>query len=163
MGQFGSQSSQSPPTYSSTMSGNSSTPIPCARCSNQALPGPTLPPKEDLNQVLPGWPSLAKLVNEKPDFEAFQSFKDLNIKMLLYYQGELHYLRMMLHEQEWEDSTTRSRIANCEDDALNLRIEQILRSKGHDEPEARRQYDLIIQIRELLEKYSLSHLQFWHV
>jgi len=167
MAQFESQPSQSPPAYTSTLGGNHSTFNLCARCSNPVPPDPVPPnqvpperPEDDLNQVLEGWPSVAKLIKENPGFEAFQSFKDLNIKMLLYYQGELHQLRMRLHKQEWKDSTHHSQLAGCEGEFLNESIEHLLESKYKTNIKARKQYDLVVEIRELLGKYSLSHLQF---
>jgi hypothetical protein len=58
----------------------------------------------DVNSPVPGWPTLAKVMAQTPDFEAFASFKDLSIKSLLYYQAELIYLREELHKIEWEDN-----------------------------------------------------------
>src|SRR6266496_2111991 len=60
-------------------------------------------PKDDLSRPLHGWPELAKTIEKYPDFEAFPTFRDLNIKSLLYYQCQLSQLREELHEIEWMD------------------------------------------------------------
>jgi hypothetical protein len=54
----------------------------------------------DLKQPCHGWPELVKVMVESPGFEAFQAFRDLNIKSLLYYQAELVKLRRQLHALE---------------------------------------------------------------
>jgi len=162
MAELDPQLSSSPPRY--TPPGyTSSLPTPTA-------PPPTAPPPslcascnhplpnrlEDFNQPLPGWPKLAEYITNHPGLEAFPSFRDLNIKSLLYYQAELQWLRKKLHRQEWFDLRYHREYDGCEDDDLPQRVDHLLLSKKKDDENARKQIDLITEIREVLEKYSVS-------
>src|SRR4051812_15129166 len=60
-------------------------------------------PVPSVNCPVDGWPTLAKIIAEKPDLEVFASFTDLNIKSLLIYQAELIHLRKALHNAEYAD------------------------------------------------------------
>ena len=114
-----------------------------------------------------GWPTLAKLITDNPGFEAFPSFKDLNIKMLLYYQAELDDLRTKLDAQELKDYRRQNPNGRPDKSLLhfNRNVEHLLISGSKvsdddddddDDKEERKQYDLVIQIRNVMEKYSLS-------
>ena len=145
--------SGSPPTYSSTDM-NSSTPSPCSRCNKAILDQQSIT-GNDPNQALPGWPNLAKLIADNSGFEAFPIHRDLNIKMLLYYQAEVQRLKRDLREQELEDFKEHAQIPGCDRDVLHQNVEHLLDTKYKSDPDARRQYDLVLEIREILDKYSL--------
>jgi len=91
----------------------------------------------------PGWPHLAQLMAEIPEFAAFPRFKDLNTKNLLYYQAELKNLREQLHDQE---HTSPEKYAQRADVLMK-----------HEETE---HYKLIIKLRTLLAEYSKLHSSF---
>jgi hypothetical protein len=106
--------------------------------------------EDDPNRPLQGYPELAKLIANYPDFEAFQSFKDLSIKSLLYYQAELDKLREDLHRLEWRDFQNEP----FPDAKLCcVRASTILLGKDSDNVKARKQYNLMKRIREVLKEY----------
>ncbi|KAF8854021.1 hypothetical protein BDZ45DRAFT_747999 [Acephala macrosclerotiorum] len=114
--------------------------------------------KEDFNRPLHGWPELAKTIEQYPDFEAFPTFRDLNIKSLLYYQCQLNKMRAELHELEWEDH----RDSQCpEARDFNSRVDFLITSASYPKEDvAREQIDLIERIRVVLEKYNSALLQY---
>jgi hypothetical protein len=152
MTQFELQPSNSPPSYSSTFGVTPFTPSLCPRCSQARQGNPEKRP-------IAGWPTLAKVVTDNPGLEAFPSFRDLNIKSLLYYQAELDRLRDKLHEQEWKDHRSRQELGELESlESLNPgeRVDHLLELKYEEDEETRAQYDLIIEIRAVLKAYSMS-------
>jgi hypothetical protein len=108
---------------------------------------------EDFNKPLSGWPHLATVIAKNRDFEAFQAFRDLNVKSLLYYQAELVALRKDLHDLEWknnrEDNFRNHSMLNSHADLLVLTT-----LKKEDDP-AREQMDLVNKIRGVLKEYSM--------
>jgi Family of unknown function (DUF6594) len=100
---------------------------------------------------VPGYPRLTKLIVDYPGFEAFQSFRDLNIKSLLYYQAELAELRLRLHELEYRDYREKPfpGAGKC-----FRTFEKISEGRTSDNENARMQYDKIKRIREVLKEYS---------
>jgi hypothetical protein len=109
-------------------------------------------PEEDISKPLHGWPALAKAMEDHPDFEVFPTYRDLNIKSLLYYQAELDDLRSQLHRFEWEDHC-RGGFDDAE--TLSSDVSALLdcgKAKG-----SRRamQMSLVEDIRKVLEKYSI--------
>ena len=98
--------------YTQNYSQGSNTAPPGTPNSSTVQPGaPTSFPSPDdpasnVNRPVPGWPTLAKLIAQNPDLEAFPSFTDLAAKSLLYYQAELISLRKHLHKLEWADYRT---------------------------------------------------------
>jgi hypothetical protein len=100
---------------------------------------------EDVNGTIPGWPALARRIANKPAFQAFPSFTDLNMKSLLYYQAQLVSLRRKLHEEEYNDfyhgEGAQTRIAEDLDYLIDSEVKPI-------------QLELIEQIRTVLDKYS---------
>jgi len=109
--------------------------------------------EDDSTVPLGGYPKLANLIAEYPDFEAFQSFKDLNVKSLLYYQAELAELREDLHRLEWRDFRTERgdpRAKYC------VRADSLLKD-GNPEIEGK-QKELLKKIRKVLKKYSKSRM-----
>lgn len=107
-------------------------------------------PEYDLNRPLQGWPELAKLIARKPDFEAFESFKDLRIKSLLYYQAELAQLRAGLHGQEWTEHR-QGQFASAQD--LGARLDT-LHNCEKLYPERFTQIRRVREIRKVLKEYS---------
>lgn len=110
---------------------------------------------EDVDRAVPGWPSLARLISQAPDLEAFPSFSDLAIKSLLYYQAELVSLRRKLNKAEWEeyfysspDEASRNFAGNL--DLLFFARDQAIKDKTELPP----QWALMEKIRTTLEKYS---------
>jgi hypothetical protein len=104
-------------------------------------------PEDDLNCALQGYPELAKQIVDYPDFEAFQSFKDLSIKSLLYYQAELDEIRKDLHQLEWRDFRTDDRKEYC------VRADFILQGEYIDNERAKRQFALITRMRQVMKDY----------
>jgi hypothetical protein len=113
-----------------------------------------LEPKDDLSKPHPGWPQLAKLISETPDFEAFPAFTDLNVKSLLYYQAELTMLRKKLHAAEYADAQQTLDHDDLEPSAYAKRLDALFLSRSANNPKWQKQWKLIRQIRELLKEYS---------
>jgi hypothetical protein len=119
-------------------------------------------PSNNVNYPVEGWPTLSKVIAQKPDLEAFATFTDLNIKSLLYYQAELICLRKQLHKLEWGDShAPKKRLSPClyaeNVEALILARDRSIKSQsdGSDKPvQMPEQWALIEKIRETLDKYS---------
>lgn len=110
---------------------------------------------ENVERPLPGWPEVSKLIANTPDFEAFQPFRDLNIKSLLYYQAELILLRKKLHQAEYDDSRRRDndKVKHAPEFARDL--ERLIESGESDDPELKIQWELIKEIRGVLKEYSM--------
>jgi len=109
---------------------------------------------KDLSKPCHGWPQLVHDMVENPGFESFQSFRDLNIKSLLYYQAELDQLRKDLHALEWKDHRNGGQSAVfCEN------IRSLLLTKRRPE-ECQEQLSKVKEMREVLKEYSkiLRHL-----
>lgn len=126
----------------------------CSHCAtdHELLRRPDV--NKDLSRPLHGWPHLAKLISDYPDFEAFPSYRDLNIKSLLYYQAELDQLRAKLHDQEWTDH--QSGLFDGHED-LGENFETLLLSgRMKNNPRAQKQWGLIKEIRLVLKDYSTS-------
>jgi Family of unknown function (DUF6594) len=113
-------------------------------------------PSKDVNKQVPGWPELAKLIAENPDLEAFPAFTDLQIKSLLYYQAELIYLRKELHAAEWNDHRNGNSSDGSSEFATDLELLYLVASAARDDENVTtpKQWELMVQIREVLEKYS---------
>lgn len=113
-------------------------------------------PEKDLNKPLHGWPALAKEMERYPDFEAFPTFRDLNIKSLLYYQAELDDFRHRLQLREWKDHRENA----FEDaDTLNQNIKALLKGKGTGD-RRETQLNLITDMRKVLKEYNDALLQY---
>lgn len=89
-----------------------------------------------------GWPRLAEIMAEVPEFAAFPRYRDLNIKSLLYYKAQLDVLQEKIMEKE-EDQTLEPE-----------RYDMI--AQGHS-PDY---HKLLLEARDLLEGYSRSPLPF---
>jgi hypothetical protein len=114
--------------------------------------------EEDLSKPVPaGYPALVKLIVKYPEFEAFQSFKDLNIKSLLYYQAELDELRRDLHRLEWRDYRGEP-FHGAEECCLT--VDRLLWGRDSGDKNAGRQYKKMEKIREVLKEYNAALLQY---
>lgn len=129
------------------------------RPTNEEDPNSPNNPANDVNRPVAGWPTLARLMAQTPDFEAFASFKDLSIKSLLYYQAELIYLRRALHEVEWQDFRKseldlESSFADDLTTLIKARENSIEDQESGKPGKLPKQWVLIEKIRSTLEKYS---------
>jgi hypothetical protein len=107
----------------------------------------------DVKTPIPGWPSLANLIAQNPELEAFPSFLDLAIKSLLYYQAELIHLRKELHRSECVDLYEGD--SNATYFAQNLSYLIAARDAAiENSTELPQQWILMEKIRITLEKYS---------
>lgn len=103
-----------------------------------------------------GWPIVAELMAEVPEYATFSRFRELNIKNILYYQVELDLLRRKLKKIELKDQKKRYSPGN--EKYYSKRAEELIWSQelapGSGE---RKQWDLVINIRECLRDYSNTH------
>jgi hypothetical protein len=128
----------------------------CASChlhevkSHQSASEKRPNPVKDLKQPLHGWPELAKLMADHPEFVSFPAFRYLNIKSLLYYQCQLSKLQEELHELEWEDHRDGGGFAGeyCEN------VDTLLAHKCDKDAQAHEQIDKLEEIRTVLKNYS---------
>ena len=110
----------------------------------------------DLNRPASGWPQVARVMALTPDFEAFQAFRDLNLKSLLYYQAQLVSLRKRLHVLEWKD--WRNGNGPTVEFAQNL--EYLFSSEMEADPRVRQQWELVRELRCVLNEYSTYDFMF---
>lgn len=111
---------------------------------------------DDVNRPVPGWPSLARVIADHPEFEAFPSFSDLAIKSLLYYHVELISLRKDLHKAEWADYRDLEG-GDLTRYAENLSLLIAAREKAiQDNTQLPQQWILMQKIRTTLDQYSQS-------
>jgi hypothetical protein len=110
--------------------------------------GEDWPPTENLEIPCHGWPAMAHLLFKKPGFEFFQDFRDLQIKNLVYYQGQLLQIRKELHQVEWENHW------NGNFDPRENLYENMgfrFRNENHED---NRQLVMIKKLRTILREYS---------
>jgi hypothetical protein len=98
-----------------------------------------------------GWPELTDHIVKNPGFESFQSFRDLNIKSLLYFQAELCSLRRQLHELEWKDHRSGN-FSHAEHLCAN--VEFLVDSEFGQTKRGGKQMRLVKRIRAVLKEYS---------
>ncbi|KAF2449756.1 hypothetical protein P171DRAFT_351404 [Karstenula rhodostoma CBS 690.94] len=96
-----------------------------------------------------GWPQLAQLMADQPDFAAFPRFRDLNVKSLLYYQVELNSLRKKLHKLEHADK------AHSRNKTYSLYADTLV-----NEANASEQLQTMRNIRMTLKEYNEALLQY---
>jgi hypothetical protein len=95
-----------------------------------------------------GWPRLVDVMVERPGFQCFPAFKDLNIKSLLYYQAELDKFRQELRDLEWDHHhDVNPRL--CSD------VEVLLEAKN----EGAKQMKMVKDMRQVLKEYSKTFIQ----
>ena len=120
-----------------------------------------------------GWPLLAQAMADVPALESFSRFRELNIRSLLYYHVQLHHLQDELRTMEQralhkQDPATNwaEDLVKCDDPmpVLESPTSATGRKKvsigslnvGNDckDSELYRHWQLIVKIRDILEKYS---------
>lgn len=115
-------------------------------------------PANKLDEPCHGWPQLVDLMVKSPGFESFQTFRDLNIKSLLYYQAELVSLRKRLHAIEWKDH----RAGNFDNSGeLCANVEFLLQSEFSEHPRGPNQMKLVKKMRRVLKEYSKIPDHLW--
>ncbi|KAK4224475.1 putative isoleucyl-tRNA synthetase [Podospora fimiseda] len=103
-----------------------------------------------------GWPLLAKLMTEKPDFEAFPRYPELNIKNLLYYQVELATIMADLERQERADRDLPENVAHLSEHQFHTVADKMVGSETD-------QWDQVIKLRECLKGYNEALLLYAQV
>ena len=107
-------------------------------------------PEDDLEQPVPGWPKVALLMAQTPDFASFSRFRDLNVKSLLYYQAELTSIRKSLHKQEWKDY----RLGGEDKKHHYSRRADFLANSKESGGKPSEQWAKVLKMRTLLKEYS---------
>lgn len=87
-----------------------------------------------------GWPRLAEIMAQVPEFAAFPRYRELNVKNLLYYQVELELLRQQIESEEEEETVSMDRLNHIVEDGD---------TKYHK---------LLMKLRILLREYSTYRL-----
>jgi hypothetical protein len=113
---------------------------------------------DDLSSPLPGWPALAKIIAERPSLESFQTFRELRVKSLLYYQAELDMLRKELRAVEFHDFQTGEKREIEDASKFGTDLEYLFASRDNKDPKLSRQWTLIERIRDVLKEYGMSAL-----
>ena len=107
-----------------------------------------------------GYTGLSSLMSKHPELFILRSFRDLNVKNILYYEAELAHLECELREVEEEDEAEKTlprkeyavnwkRMSMTKDTHL-LPLENPTSHSSRDEL----QWRIFSRIRLLLEKYS---------
>ena len=108
-------------------------------------------PEENTEIPLHGWPELAQLITKHSDLEAFQPFRELHIKSLLYYQAELDGLKNKLHYVEWDDHRN-GEFKQAGD--LGKSVDKLLECEQNKTAEGRLQLELVKKMGQVLKEYS---------
>lgn len=102
------------------------------------------------NPVLGGWPRVAAEMEKRPIFQSFERFRQLNIKMLLYYQVELAMLQERLEMEEISDAgSTFNENRGFRTDASTM-----IPDVGPPDRVTSVQWDIVKRIRGVLKEYS---------
>ncbi|RYP04176.1 hypothetical protein DL764_004627 [Monosporascus ibericus] len=102
-----------------------------------------------------GWPRVAKLIAETPEWQAFPRFRELNVKILLYYQVELDQLQADLRDAEGIDSE-RKKYPNAPQGLYGKYADKMIEYRDSDDEKRSRQWGLVIRIRTLLKEYNAA-------
>lgn len=97
--------------------------------------------------IVVGYPKLAAKIEILPEAAIYRRFGALNAQNILYYQAELTYLEQKLREQQRSDDADQK--GHGKSYAINWFWLKYSKADGDG-----RQLDLILEIRELLAKYS---------
>lgn len=100
-----------------------------------------------------GYPKLAAKFGVLPEAAIYRRFGALNAQDLLYYQAELTYLEQKLQEQQQQDNNDPK--GHGASYAINWYWLKHSKTDGDG-----RQYELVMQIRELLKQYSGSKVPY---
>lgn len=120
----------------------------CSACSKIDWDNPDF-----IKKPVHGWPELAKAMEQYPEFEAFPTFRDLNIKSLLYYQAQLDDFRHRLQLCEWQDHRGSDGNYFEDSDTFNSDVRALLKCKGTGR--SCMQLNLITDMRRVLKEYSM--------
>jgi hypothetical protein len=96
-----------------------------------------------------GYAKVASVMGMHPEFGILRRFQTLNMQNLLYLQAEIAHLEADLHSIAEED-TASGKIPGHEHDWWTL-------SQG-DESGHAKQWKMVLEIREKLEKYSMNQV-----
>jgi hypothetical protein len=94
-----------------------------------------------------GYAKVAQLMSTHPEFAILRRFQALNMQNLLYMQAEVTHLEAELRSQAEEDTQSGQKPDHAHD-WWSLSQEQDVSST--------RQWDIVLELREKLEKYSTS-------
>ena len=110
--------------------------------------GSSVSSKRDEYRERYGWPRLAEIMADIPEFAAFPRYRDLNLINLLYYKAQIDNLKMKLLRQE-------------EEQKLNLeRFDHIANENNPTEHISVKTYrQMLTDLRVLLSGYSKSTLE----
>ena len=101
--------------------------------------------KRDEYRERTGWPRLAEIMADVPEFAAFPRYRDLNLRNLLFYKAQIDNLKLKIIRQE-------------EEQTLNLERFDIIANennpKEHISVKAYRR--MLTDLRVLLSGYSKS-------
>lgn len=111
---------------------------------------------ETSDDDVPGWPTIAKLMAVRPEFESYSRFRELNVKNLLYYQVELAELREELKELELIDWQKREL---SDAGKFAKRADYLIASPTLESSKDRKQWKVVVKIRKLLKQYNAALLQ----
>jgi hypothetical protein len=104
---------------------------------------------EHCKEFVPGYPQLSGQIGLLPQYGIFRSFRAVSSRNILYLHAELIELEQMLHEAEKYDS-------ECPD-PVRMKYRRDWRwlkaSEGSQCPEASRQCQIILQLRQVLKEY----------
>jgi hypothetical protein len=95
-----------------------------------------------------GYPKLAAKFGVLPEAAIYRRFGALNAQNLLYYQAELTYLERKLQAQQQRDNNDQK--GHGASYAINWYWLRQSKTDGDG-----RQYELVMQIREVLKQYSV--------
>jgi mannose-6-phosphate isomerase class I len=118
------------------------------------IPEIRLPDRGEEEDVVSGWPKLARLMIATPEFESFCRFRELNVKTLLYYQVELAQLEQKLKKVEKRDSGRRD---SDEGKYAKFAVNMIPRNDNPNDSATPKQWRLIKKIRKVLKEYSKAN------
>jgi hypothetical protein len=107
-----------------------------------------------------GYTGLSSLMSKHPELFILRSFRDLNVKNILYYEAELAHLECELREVEEEDEAEKT--LPRKEYAVNWKRMSMTRGTHLLPPENpsshgsrdELQWRIFLRIRSLLEKYS---------
>lgn len=99
---------------------------------------------------------VADLIAAVPEFETYSRFRELNIKNLLYYQVELALLRDQLTSLELKDWAERK--MSCVGEFAKY-ADHLVSSPTLQNPRDRKQWNLVVKIRDRLKEYNAALLQ----
>jgi hypothetical protein len=109
-----------------------------------------------LDWPLRGWPQVAEIIQRNPSLGAFEAFRELHVKSLLYYQAELVLLREKPHAVEYEDCRTGEARGVKGASTFGTDLASLLASRDNKDPKLREQWTLMTQIRDVLKEYGIQ-------